>query len=155
MSLMEETIRNSTRLNEKDSEWSLGIFKAIMLLVSVQPFMYVGASLANRHNVPRMLNAWKLLEYKLSSHQNPVTWPLPVPYKTAGHKALVLAIAGISIMTGLLSASFIPEHPDFWLEAMLTFIVWTYMVMMQSYHDLIAVLLLKELRNNYTQVSPR
>ena len=81
-----------------------------------------------------------------------MTWFLPVPCKTAGYNALMVAIAGISIMTGWLSASFIPYHPDVWLEAMLSFIVWTYMAMMQSYHDMIAVLLLKELRNNFAQV---
>ena len=155
--MMQERIRNSTHLSQKDKDWNLSCFRIVAFLASGQALVYLATSLINRHVLPNLLNAWNELECNaLSLHQEVSLESQPCTKTWTSRRciaAIALAIL-ISLCPAALICSSVQDHPDYWLEVSFNFVAWTHMGLMETLHDLVLIMFFKELRGNFAWVSP-
>ena len=134
---------------------SLRCFRALIALASFQFFIYLWASLRTRYVLPCLLENWNAVEAKLFKLNNAGLMAIDTKNKVVMQNALVSVWILASTIPATMSALMNPQHPDYWLEVGVNFTIWTYFGLTESLHEMVVILTLKELRNNFAQVSFR
>ena len=149
---MEATIRNSSHLSQNEKDMNIGCVRALTGLASSQFFMYLFASLRSRHALSRLLNNWNDLEFKIFKFSHTGSTAKDARNKVFRHNALVCVALLAIIVAASTKAATTQAHPDFWLEVTINFTVRAYFVSMEMLHEMVVILTLKELCNNFGQV---
>ena len=139
-------------MSQKEKNINISCFRALITLAIFQFFMYLFASLKSRHALSHLVNNWSELELKLQKMTRPGTTVHITKNEAFRRNALVCFGFLVGFIPAILTVTAIPEHPDYWLEVTINFIVWAYFGVLEMLHEMVVILTLKEMRKNFVQV---